>query len=160
MKAYLPSASRSGHTLIELVVVLALASICLVVGMVSLGPGLRNGEARGAAQGWQSTTAWAQVGVLWHAGSVEAAYQDGHLTAAGELGLCGGALSVDAPRALTTSNVSRWVTGTRVAVGFSGSLASPDGGGSIYFDGERVRYRVVVRPESGLTARNLSLLPQ
>jgi hypothetical protein len=52
-----------------------------------------------------------------------------------------------------TTNLTRWRDEGGVAVEFSGGLGSPDGGGSVYFDALAGSYRVVVRPESGLTIR-------
>ena len=82
-------------------------------------------------------------------------YEDGTLAAAHAFSLCGGSLGFSAPAAKASANVARWIDGEGVAVTFSGSMASPDGGGSIYFDALRTRNRVVVRPESGLSVRSL-----
>ncbi len=83
--------SERGHTLIELTVVMALLGICMVAGVVSLASGVGTQEARGAAQSWQAAAAWAQVGVLWHGGSVALDYEDGALELAHDFSLCGGA---------------------------------------------------------------------
>ena len=150
-------ASR-GHTLIELVVVLALLGICVAAGMVSLASGVGAQRGRGAAQSWQAAAAWAQVGVLWHGGSVALDYEDGALALAHDLSLCGGSLGPSAPAVTANANVARWIDGEGVRVRFTGALASPDSGGSIYFDSLRTRYRVIVRPESGLTVRSFSVV--
>ena len=68
-----------GHTLIELAVAVALLGVCTVAGIISLASGVGAQEARGAAQSWQAAAAWAQVGVLWHGGSVALDYEDGNL---------------------------------------------------------------------------------
>jgi prepilin-type N-terminal cleavage/methylation domain-containing protein len=143
----------SGYALPELLVVLAVVSICLLAGSVSLTQGIRNGEARGAAQSWQAAAGWAQVGVLWHEGSAQLGYAREALTVSHDLGLCGGDLGSSAPAMPASTNVARWRDGDGVAVTFGGSLASPDGGGSLYFDALTGSYRVIVRPESGLTVR-------
>jgi prepilin-type N-terminal cleavage/methylation domain-containing protein len=150
--------ANSGHTLIELVVVMALLCICMVAGTISLASGVGAQEARGSAQSWQAAAAWAQVGVLWHGGSVALDYDDGNLALAHDFSLCGGSLGPSAPAAAASANLGRWAAGGGVGVTFGGPLASPDGGGSIYSDALRTRYRVVVRPESGLTVRSLSVI--
>jgi prepilin-type N-terminal cleavage/methylation domain-containing protein len=146
-------ARSCGYSLIELLLVVALLGICLMVGSLSLAHGLRNQEARGAAESWQAAAAWAQVGVLWHGGSTEARYASGSLVLSHDLGLCGGDLGPSAPAVPVRTNLSRWRASEGVAVSFTGALASPDGGGSLFFDALQGTYRVVVRPESGLTAR-------
>jgi len=143
-----------GYSLIELLLVLAVLGVCLAAGSLSLSRGLRVQEARGAAQTWQAAAGWAQVGVLWHGGAVRLSHQPGSLTLDHDLGLCGGDLGGLAPAVPASTNVARWRDGEMVAVKFGGDLASPDGGGSLYFDAIAGCYRVVVRPESGLTARN------
>ena len=149
-----PTRTPTGHTLIELLLVLGLLAICVGVGAACLVAGLRAQEARGAAQSWQAATAWAQVGVMWHGGSVRLAYREGELSLTHDLALCGGRLGASAPVATSSANVSRWVDEGGVAVSLTGRMASPDGGGSLYFDAGQNRYRVVMRPESGLTTRS------
>lgn len=151
----LPEDSR-GYSLIELLLVVAVLGICLVAGTVSLTHGLRTQEARGAAQSWQAAATWAQIGVLWHGGSTEAKYDSGTLALSHDLRLCGGDLGPAAPVVSVRTNLARWRESEgAVAVSFTGALASPNGGGSIYFDAYGGSYRVVVRPESGLTSRTL-----
>jgi len=145
--------SAEGHTLVELVLVLALLGSCAAIGAVSLTTALGSAEGRGAAQSWQAATAWAQVGVMWHGGSVRLSYDQGHLQLAHDLALCGADLGLCAPVAVSNANVSRWVTDGDLNLHVSGRLASPDGGGSIYFDSPTGRYQVVVRPVTGLTLR-------
>ena len=142
-----------GYTLIELVMVLAILGICLVAGSVSLVRGLAREESRGAAQSWQAAAAWAQVGALWHGGSVRLAYESGSLSLSHDFGLCGADLGAALPPVPATANLARWRDGIGVAVKFGGALASPDGGGSLLFGAGGGDYRVVVRPESGLTVR-------
>lgn len=147
-------ASRSGgFSLIEVLVVLAVLSICLAIGSLSLARGLRTQEARGAAQSWQAAAAWAQVGVMWQGGAVRLSYAPGSLALSHDFGLCGGDLGASTPPVSATTNLARWRDEAGVAVEFSGALGSPDGGGSVYFDALAASYRVVVRPESGLTVR-------
>lgn len=143
-----------GYSLIELLLVLAVLGISVVAGSVSLAHGVRTQEARGAAQTWQAAAGWAQVGVLWHGGAAELGYSREALMVSHDLGLCGGDLGSSAPAVPVTTNLARWRDGDGVAVRFGGSLASPDGGGSLYFDALTGSYRVVVRPESGLTLRS------
>jgi prepilin-type N-terminal cleavage/methylation domain-containing protein len=142
-----------GYSLIELLLTVAVLGICLVAGSLSLIHGLRNQEARGAAQSWQAAATWAQIGVLWHGGSTETKYASGSLAVRHDLGLCGGDLGPSAPAVPVRTNLSRWRESGGVVVSFTGALASPDGGGSLFFDALQGSYRVVVRPESGLTTR-------
>jgi prepilin-type N-terminal cleavage/methylation domain-containing protein len=144
---------RGGYSLIEVLLVAAILGICLAIGSLSLARGLRTQVARGSAQSWQAAAAWAQIGVLWQGGAVRLSYAPGALSLSHDFGLCGGELGSSAPPVPATTNLARWRDGIGVAVEFSGALGSPDGGGSIYFDALAGRYRVVVRPGSGLTAR-------
>ncbi len=144
----------SGFGLIELLVVLAIIGVCAAVASITLGNGLSGQAARGAAQSWQAAAAWAQVGVLWHGGSSRVIYSRVDLTVAHDFDLCGGKLGATGPMAPVTTNVSRWDGGEKATVAFGGALASPDSGGSLYFHGSGSAYRVVVRPESGLSVRS------
>jgi prepilin-type N-terminal cleavage/methylation domain-containing protein len=147
------SARSSGYSLIELLLVVAVLGICLAVGSVSLVDGLSTQEARGAAQSWQAAATWAQIGVLWHGGATEVEYATGLLALAHDPGVCGGDLGPSAPAVPVRANLARWRESEGVKVSFTGAFASPDGGGSLFFDTWRGSYRVVVRPESGLTTR-------
>lgn len=128
--------------------------MCVAVAAFSLTGGLGLQESRGAAQDWQAAAAWAQVGALWEGGRVSASYRADGLEIRHDSGLCGGDLGGVAPVAGVSANIRRWIDNDGVSVGFVGSLASPDGGGSLYFRAMRGVYRVVVRPESGLTLRS------
>jgi prepilin-type N-terminal cleavage/methylation domain-containing protein len=146
-------AQTAGYTLVEVLLVLAILAICLLVGSVSLVGGLRNEEARGTAQSWQAAAAWAQVGVLWHGGAAELVSAPGSLTVLHDFGLCGGGLGSSAPLSPESTNMASWRDGDAVSLRFGGALASPSGGGSIFFKALQGGYRVTVRPESGLTTR-------
>lgn len=147
---------QKGHTLLELVVVVAILGVVFSAASLSLGVGLTTQQARGAAQSWQAAAAWAQTGVLWHGGSTQLESEGGALGVEHSYSLCGGDLAGVAPTARTSANVSRWLDGSRITVRFAGTSGSPDSGGSVFFHALRSRYRVVVRPESGLTARSYS----
>lgn len=143
-----------GFSLIELLFVVAVLGVCTVYGAAALSSGIQVREARAAAQTWQAAAAWAQVGVLWHGGSTRTAYDPTSLSLHHTSELCGGSLGQSGPEALVSTNVARWRDGVGVAVTFTGDLASPDGGGSLWFRVMGRAYRVVVRPESGLTVRS------
>jgi len=143
----------NGFSLIELVVVLAVLGMCLTVSAVTLAGGLRRQGGRGAAQDWQAAAAWAQVGVLWHGDGASITYGAERLAVAQDSDLCGGNLGAAAPSVPVSANVNRWISGEEMSVRFLGPSASPDGGGSLFFDAGGTSYRVIVRPESGLTAR-------
>ena len=146
--------SSGGFSLIELMVVVVVLGICLAGGVAALSDGLSAVETRGAAQDWQAAAAWAQVGVLWQRGTTRAAYDSGSLSLFHDFGLCGGDLGRSAAATDVEANVARWRVAGGVAVTFGGNLASPDGGGSLHFQSNGSSYRVVVRPESGLTVRS------
>ncbi|MBN1628819.1 MAG: prepilin-type N-terminal cleavage/methylation domain-containing protein [Thermoleophilia bacterium] len=146
--------SSGGFSLIELMVVVVVLGICLAGGVAALSDGLSAVETRGAAQDWQAAAAWAQVGVLWQGGCTQAACDSGSVALTHEYGLCGGDLGRSTAATDVEANVARWRVGGGIAVTFGGSLASPDGGGSLHFQNNGGAYRVVVRPESGLTVRS------
>jgi len=144
---------REGFSLVELVFVVAVVGLCAATAGVALGIGVNTQEARGAAQDWQAAAAWAQVGVLWHGDGMSVSYGAERLAVAQDSDLCGGDLGAAAPSVPVLVNVGRWVLGEETSVRFLGPSASPDGGGSLFFDAGGTAYRVIVRPESGLTAR-------
>ena len=146
-----------GFSLIELLLALCVLGVCLAFGVAALSGSLRTVEGRGSAGSWQAAAAWAQVGALWHGGSTELAYESGSLSLSHEYGLCGGRVDGGSPHVPVATNVARWRHGSAAAVVFGGPLASPDGGGSLFFRAGAGTYRVVVRPESGLTSRALEI---
>jgi hypothetical protein len=154
MRQRINTVTTPGYCLVELLLVLALLGVGVACATAFSATGVCRQEARGAAQTWQAGAGWAQLGVLWQSGATELYLTSDGLSVSHDLGLCGGDLGALAPTATVTANVARWKTGDGVDVGFSGSLASPDSGGSLYFSAVGGAYRVVVRPESGLTARS------
>lgn len=146
--------AENGHSLVETMVVLAVLSVCLTAGIVSLATGIRTLDARGSAQVWQAAAAWAQVGAVWQGGVAGVECAPGSLRVTAEPRLYGGDLGASAPSAPVSANLVRWARGKGVLVRFLGGFASPDGGGSLYFRALSGGYRVVVRPESGLTVRS------
>lgn len=137
----------------ELVVVLAVLGICIAGGAAPLAASLSAHEARGAAQGWQTAVAWAQTGMLWHGGSTSVTYERGSLRLAHDYGLSGGALDHIVPEIAVSTNTARWRSEGGAVITIGGDLASPDGGGSLFFHSHGGSYRVTVRPVSGLTVR-------
>ena len=61
-----PRSHLSGHSLVEMLLVLALLGLCFAVGGVSLAQGIGAVQARGAAQAWQAAGTTAQIGAVWH----------------------------------------------------------------------------------------------
>ena len=145
--------AREGFSLLELVLVVAVTGLCAATAGAALGIGLNAQEARGAAQDWQAAAAWAQVGVVWHGDGASITYSAERLAVSQNNRLCGGDLGEAAPSVSVSANVNRWISGDETSVRFLGPSASPDGGGSLFFDAGGTSYRVIVRPESGLTAR-------
>jgi Tfp pilus assembly protein FimT len=148
--------TRSGYCLAELLIVLSVIGICLAVGGVSLSRGVDGQQARSTAQSAQAAVAWAQVGVLWRGGERAVSVGSGGLAVEQSMGDQNGQLDSSASSVSVTANVTRWKTSRGVVLRILGSFASPDSGGSLYFNGGGGTYRVVVRPESGLTARSWS----
>jgi type II secretory pathway pseudopilin PulG len=146
--------ARSGYCLAELLVVLLLVGISLTIGATCIWRGLDRQQARGTAQSAQAAVAWAQLGVVWQGGEAEVSLGRSDIAVSHSLGRCGGNLGSLGPSSLVTANVSRWNTLGGVALRILGHFASPDSGGSLYVDGGDGAYRVVIRPESGLTARS------
>lgn len=144
-----------GFTLAELVVTMGVLAICLAVGLASSITCLQRTEARGTAQAWQAAAAWAQTGVLWHGGGTTLCLDSDSLSLLHDAQRCGGRLQGAAPAVAVSTNVPRWLDGDGVEVRYVGELASPDSGGSLYFNWATGSYRVVIRPVSGLTARSL-----
>jgi len=137
-------------------VVLTILGVCLGAISARVGGSVRAEEARGAAQSWQAAAAWAQLGVVWQGGTSMLSYGEGSLAVSHDHALCGGDLGRSTPDVSVRSNVSRWEDGDGARVSFVGPSAAPDGGGSLYFHAIGSEYRVVVRPESGLTVRSVA----
>lgn len=133
---------------------LATLGVCLAIGATGVVDGLRAREAKGAAACWQSAAAWAQVEALCRGSETDLAWQEHDFSVDSPAGL-GGQRVAGLPGASVSTNVSRWRTSAGLTVGFTGELAAPDSGGSLYFASGGAGYRVAVRPESGLTARAL-----
>jgi prepilin-type N-terminal cleavage/methylation domain-containing protein len=148
-----------GFTLVELTIAVAMLCLVATIGSASLVRGLQRQEARGAAQTWQAASAWAQVGVLWQGGGGHLSYAGGVVSLSHSASLFGGAMGSVAPPVAADSNLTHWTSDDGVTVSFSGVLASPDGGGSIFFRHSGGSYRVTVRPETGFTTRSWAAGP-
>ena len=149
----LPAGATNGHSLLELVVVIAVLAVCATMGWVSLGSSLDSTGARGSAQSWQVAASGSQLATLW-SGADTSMQADGDHTL-----MLGGRLPQDdigAPdmAAPPGANVSRWRQGAGVRVGFGGPFGAPDSAGSLTFGSGSTTCRVVVRLESGLTRRD------
>jgi len=147
-------ASEAAFSLVELLVVLAVMSVCLLVALVTLPAGLSLHTARGAAQSWQAAAAWAQLEVMWRGGFSQVECDANTLTVAHNTAPAADAISGLAPASEVLTNAAAWRSGDVVVVRFSGVQASPNGGGSLYFGAQHGAYRIAVRPESGLTTRS------
>ncbi len=146
---------NDGHSLIELLVVVAVLGVCLAAGSVVMAGYLGTQQARGAAQSLQAAAATAQVGVLWNQNASEVRYDSGRVSVSQDGANGMGALDVSTASVAVSTNLARWLHGAGVSVTFGQGFASPDGGGSVYFQVLESKYRVTVRPESGLTVRSV-----
>jgi prepilin-type N-terminal cleavage/methylation domain-containing protein len=144
---------QQGHSLVELLLVLAILGICFAAGTTSLARGLRTVESRGAAEAWQAAATWAQTTAVWHAEPTEVRFGSGHLSVAADSASNSGDLGASAPDVPVGANVVRWQQGEGVVVRFLSASAHPDSAGSLYFRSLDGEYRVTVRLESGLTVR-------
>jgi prepilin-type N-terminal cleavage/methylation domain-containing protein len=153
MRRRILSHQELGHSLVEMLFVLALLGICLAAGVFFLGRGLGAVEARGAAQAWQAAATWAQVGAVWQGAAADVSFDSGCLAVATDNGPGGGDLGRSAPAVPAIANVVRWQQGEGVVVRFLAASAHPDSAGSLYFQAPGGDFRVTVRMESGLTVR-------
>lgn len=143
-----------GYCLVELMLVLALIGIFVGAGVVACLGSVPRGEARGCAQSWQAAAALAQIGVMWQGGRSELTVGAQRVRVAHDSVIGGLALEGCVPMCSIDTNVSRWLLPEGVRVAFGGYAASPDSGGSVYFGKISGSYRVIVRPETGLTIRS------
>jgi len=151
-------AQQGAFTLTEVLFVLATLGICLAVGMAGIAGGVQVREAKGAAKRWQAAAAWAQAGVVWHAGSTRVVCSPNAVSLAHSEQLCGGHLGSSSPVVPSEANIPWWRLPYGTVVTFGGCVAAPDGGGSLFFGRLGLpQYRVIVRPESGLTTRSIAL---
>ncbi len=147
-----PVTPASGHTLLELVVVIAVLAVCATMGGASLGNSLDSTGARGGAQSWQVAAVGSQLATVWSGADTSMQADADHIL------VVGGRLpqeDVGTPDLGTAphANVSRWQQETGVRVGFRGPFGAPDSAGSLTFGSESTAYQVVVRVESGLARR-------
>jgi type II secretory pathway pseudopilin PulG len=143
---------QSGHTLLELLLVLCILAICLALPAVSLVQGLDVVRSRGVCQAWQAAAAQAQLASLWSGGSVAV---DADATGIALRGPSAAPLEVTPELGSTepAANISRWNTASGVSVAFGWPFGSPDAAGSIHFGEPGRGSTVIVRLESGLTHR-------
>ncbi|MBU2602080.1 MAG: prepilin-type N-terminal cleavage/methylation domain-containing protein [Actinobacteria bacterium] len=144
--------AEPGHTLIELLVALALVSVCMALPVSSMIAVFDQQLNRNNALICQTAAAAAQVGALTSASGRTVAWDAEGLTVSPDGGTGVRFLVAGVGSGLGT-NVSRWRRGGGVSVRFVPVTASPDSAGSVYFGDEGKGQRVVVRLESGLTRR-------
>ncbi len=145
---------QSGHSLVELLVVLVLLGICLAIGLVLLPRGIETVEARGGAQIWQVAAACAQTGAVWQGTNEVLESSPAGLAVAADPGGSSWDLGSAVPPVAEVANVPRWRTAQGVIVVFAALSGHPNAAGSVYFKAPGDDYRVTVRLESGLTRRS------
>ena len=143
---------QSGHTLLELLLVLCILAICLALPAVSLVRGLDVVRSRGVCQAWQAAAAQAQLASLWSGGSVTV---EAGASGIALRGPSGAPVEVTPELGSTeaAANISHWTTANGVIVAFAWPFASPDAAGSVHFGELGQGSTAVVRLESGLTHR-------
>ncbi len=144
--------AQSGHTLIELLVALALVALCAALPVASVAAALAQQVNRNNALICQTAAVVAQMGALGSATGRTVAWDAEGLTVASE-GHAGVRFLVAGGAPGLGTNVSRWRLNGGVRVSFVPVTAAPDSAGSVYFGDEGTGQRVVVRVESGLTRR-------
>lgn len=145
-----PARSQRGHTLIELLVTLAVIGICAVWPTVALSRNLQKAERRSVSLVFEQVAALAQTQAMYTHVPIEVTSDGTAVTASG--GPTGGTIApLPGVKAAMSSNVERWSRSPGVTVRFHPGFGSPDCAGSIYVGTAPGQMRVVVRLESGLT---------
>lgn len=142
----------SGHSLIEVLVVLILVGAALGLPCISSARALGRVEARSSALVWEGAAAAAQTRALWGGSAVEVtASSEGLLV--GDRGFGSADVAWGSRIGLPGANVTRWQRDGSVVVRFLPGFGSPDAAGSLYFGPQGGGEKVVIRMESGLTRR-------
>ena len=139
-----------GHTLIELLITLAILAICVVLPALTLTRGLERVERRSASVVFQQMAALAQTQAMYTGVPVDVAFDGSTVLASGPLTERAIAPMPGVATAVS-SNVARWSRSTGVSVRFGPAFGSPDAAGSVYVGSAPAQMRIVVRLESGLT---------
>ena len=150
-RATIEGRACEGHTLLELLVVVAVLGIAALLPFLTLTRALDVVGARGAAQTWQGAAALAQSSALWTGGHAQVA------AAADRIDVETGAVALDlgiAPGLAVRTNFPHWALPMGARVTFDGAFGSPDGAGSITFGDPAWGSRVVVHLETGTTRRS------
>ncbi len=144
--------AEPGHTLIELIVALALVSLCVALPVPSMTATFDQQMNRNNALICQTAAVAAQIGTLTSASGRSVAWDAEGLMVAPD-GDAGVRFLVAGVAPGLGTNVTRWRRGGGVSVRFVPVTAAPDSAGSVFFGDEGKGQRVVVRLESGLTRR-------
>jgi type II secretory pathway pseudopilin PulG len=142
-----------GYCLVELLLALFLLGIFLTTAAVSVGRSVDRQQARGISQVTQAAVARAQTHAVWQGGDASVSLAGGRV-----LVNCARVNGTDdsgllSPSATVSANVTRWAIGGGVTFRFLAPFGSPDSGGTLRIESGGAVYKVIVRPESGLTAR-------
>lgn len=144
--------NSSGHTLPELLIVLAVLGICTLIPALSMVSGLDALRVRSGAQLWQGAVAAGQMGAIWGVEDVEVSQLADGLHVSGESGANVAAVSF--PEDMRSqANISRWSGAEGASLQLGTPFGAPNGAGSVYVGAAERRARVVIRAESGLTWR-------
>ncbi|NLT34686.1 MAG: hypothetical protein GXX83_02155 [Gaiellales bacterium] len=153
------AADFAGHTLVELLVALAVLMLLISIPLLTCGRAVNAAESRGAAQVVQGVLAEAQVETLLLGGRHLVRLSEGEWThlrpgdAAAPSQPDATVYSDEIPTVAVSTNVTRWTEASGVHVTFSGWFAAPDSAGSVFLGEEGTGSRVVVRAATGCTRR-------
>lgn len=145
-----PSGFERGHTLVEVLIALAIICFCAVLPTVALTRHLERVETRSVSLVFQQVAALGQAKAMYTGVPIDVACDGSTIVASGALTETAAA-PIPGIKAPVSSNVGRWSRSTGVSVRFAPGFGSPDGAGSVYVGSPPGQMRVVVRVESGLT---------
>ena len=146
--------SNGGHTLIELVVALAILVIMAAGAAFGLVRATEQTSARGTAQILQMAAVRAQTAALWGEGSAAVSLTTRGVRVQPAFAVAGAYDGPGGPVPVGT-NLARWRSGESVQLRFGPSFGAPDGAGTVFLAGPAGNVAVVIRAESGLTRREL-----
>lgn len=148
----MPESRLAGHTLVELLIVVALLALVLAVPALNLVRGVERAHARGAGQLLQGAVALAQVETLRLGVPTDVECGSDRVRVGS------GRTTWESPQFCDSieTNVPRWRDAQGgIRIRLSSPFGSPSSAGSVEFLPAEGGTRVVVRAASGLTRREM-----